>query len=358
MAKSNGLELQRVLLVAAAIALWVAIGMLLWAIINVFFMLFLGVLLAIVLRFAAGLVQRYTAIPHPWSLGVVLLVGLGLLAISMVLLVPAVVTQFEQLLEQIGGASNQLQDFLTQGPWSDHIPADILEELSEPARNPNVQRTINQLTAAFSEGFSILANVLFIVFTGLFLAIDPQRYRASLVRLVPPRGRHRANQVLHQVLHGLKLWLVGRVLSMVLIALVITVGLQLMGVPFALALGVLTGLFEFIPVVGPLLSAVPGILMAFTVGPMKALYVAAFFLVVQQLEGNVMTPIVQMKTASLPPVLTLTAVVAMGILFGPLGVLVATPLALVGMILVQELYIHDLLERQTKEIPAKDGIPR
>jgi predicted PurR-regulated permease PerM len=202
------------------------------------------------------------------------------------------------------------------------------------------------LTGAFAEGFGLLANLLFILFTALFLAVDPQRYRSSLVQLVPPQGRPRARQVIDQVIDGLKMWLLGRVVSMVLIAIVITIGLHLLGVPLALALGVLTGLFEFIPVVGPLLSAVPAILMGFTVGPMMALYVAVFYLIVQQLEGNVLTPIVQMKTASLPPVLTLTAVVAMGLLFGPLGVLVATPLALVIMILVQELYIHDVLERQ------------
>ncbi|TVQ09725.1 MAG: AI-2E family transporter [Leptolyngbya sp. DLM2.Bin27] len=346
MAKNSGSELQRIVLIVAAIALLGLLVLLLWAIIDVLFMLFLGVLLAIVLRFGAGLVQRYTPMRHPWSLGVVLMVLLSLLALSMVLLVPAVATQFNQLLEQIDGANEQLRAFLTEGPWSDRISPDVLDDLTRPGRTPTIQSTINQLTATFTEGFGILANLLFIVFTSLFIAVDASSYRAGLIRLVPPRGRRRANQVIRQLIDGLKAWLVGRVVSMVVIAVVITIGLHLLGVPLALALGVLTGLFEFIPVVGPLLSAVPAILMGFTVGPMKALYVAVFYLVVQQLEGNVLTPIVQMKTAHLPPVLTLTAVVAMGILFGPLGVLVATPLALVGMILVQELYIHDVLERQ------------
>ncbi|WP_204151098.1 AI-2E family transporter [Leptolyngbya sp. CCY15150] len=329
-----------------ALALLGVLGLLLWVLIDVLLMLFLGVLLAITLRFAAGQVQRLTPIPHPWSLGVVLAIALVLLGLSLVLLVPAVIGQFGDLVEQVETALVSLQDFITSGPWSDHMPPEVIDDLNDTSNLPSIQNTLNRLTGAFAEGFGILANLFFIFFTALFLSVDAHLYRSSLVQLVPLQGRPRARQVIDQVINGLKMWLLGRLVSMVLVALVIGVGLHLLGVPLALALGVLTGLFEFIPVVGALLSAVPAILMGFTVGPMMALYVAVFYLIVQQVEGNVLTPIVQMKTADLPPVLTLTAVVAMGLLFGPLGVLVATPLALVGMILVQELYIHDILERQ------------
>lgn len=346
MAKNSGADFQRIVLITIALALLGVLGLLLWALVDVLFMLFLGVLLAIALRFAAGQVQRFTPIPHPWSLGVVMAIALGVMALSLVLLVPTVIGQFGDLVEQVETAIVLLQDFFTSGPWSEHMPPDVIDDLNDTSNLPSIENTLNRLTGAFGRGFGILANLLFILFIALFLAIDAPRYRSSLVQLVPLQGRPRARQVIDQVIDGLKMWLLGRLVSMVLIALVIGVGLQLLGVPLPLALGVLTGLFEFIPVVGALLSAVPAILMGFTVGPMMALYVAVFYLIVQQLEGNILTPIVQMKTADLPPVLTLTAVVAMGLLFGPLGVLVATPLALVAMILVQELYIHDVLEHQ------------
>lgn len=346
MAKKSGTDLQRIVLVTIALALLGVLGLLLWTLIDVLFMLFLWVLLAIVLRFAAGLVQRFTPIPHPWSLGVVLAIGLGIVGLSLVLLVPAVIGQFGDLVEQVETAVVLLQDFLTSGTWSEHLPPDVVDDLNDTSNLPSIQNTLNRLTAAFGQGFGILANLFFILFTTLFLAVDAQRYRSSLVQMVPLQGRPRARDVIDQVINGLKMWLVGRVVSMVLVAIVIGVGLRLLGVPLSLSLGVLTGLFEFIPVVGALLSAVPAILMGFTVGPMMALYVAVFYLIVQQVEGNILTPIVQMKAADLPPVLTLTAVVAMGLMFGPLGVLVATPLALVIMLLVQELYIHDVLERQ------------
>ncbi len=347
MAKYRGVDLQPVLLTVGLLALLGGGSLLLWVLADVLFMLFLGVLLAMVLRFAAGQVQRYTPIPHPWSLGVVIVIALAVIAISAVQFVPALVAQVDELVEQVQTASDQLQTFLTDGPLDEHLPDELLDEIDQPTGLPGIERIFDGLAATFTEGFGVLANLLFIGFTALFLAVDPDRYRHGLVQLVPPAGRQRAETVISEVISGLKSWLVGRLLSMVVIAIIISVGLQLMGIPLALALGVITGLLEFIPVVGPLLSAVPAILMGFSVGPMQALYVAIFYLVVQQLEGNVITPIVQLKTASLPPVLTLTAVLAMGLVFGPLGVLVATPLAVVGMILVQELYIRDVLEKDT-----------
>lgn len=347
MANKSDINIPAILVTAAILALLGVLGFLLWAIVNVLFMVFLGILLAIVMRFAASQVQRYTPIPHPWSLGVVLVVAIVVISISMVQFVPALVTQMEQLVDQVQVASDQLREFLTEGPLEDQLPEDFLEDLERQRGLPEVDRLLDNLATTFTEGFGILANLLFIIFTALFVAIDPRRYRQGLVRLVPPQGRHRANEVIDHIVSGLKSWLVGRLLSMVLLAVVVSVGLQLMGIPLALALGVLTGLLEFIPVVGPVLSSVPAILMGFTVSPLRALYVAIFYLVVQQLEGNVITPIVQLQTASLPPVLTLTAVLAMGVLFGPLGVLVATPIAVVLLILVQELYIHDVLERRS-----------
>ena len=110
--------------------------------------------------------------------------------------------------------------------------------------------------------------------------------------------------------------------------------------PLALALGVIAGLFEFVPFFGPIAAGLLAVLVAFAQGPSEALYVALLFVGLQQLEGSVLVPLVQRWTVSLPPVLGLLAVVLFGTLFGPLGVLVGTPLMVVGMVLVQTLYLH------------------
>ncbi|MBE9189082.1 AI-2E family transporter [Gloeocapsopsis crepidinum LEGE 06123] len=129
----------------------------------------------------------------------------------------------------------------------------------------------------------------------------------------------RVREVIAGVVHVLRAWLLGRVISMIAIEVVIGIGLTLLDISLALVLGVITGLLEFIPVVEPILSAVSAIVVAISQGFMPAVYVAIFYLVVQQLEGNVVTPIVQQKTVSLPPAITLVAVLAMGAVFGVLG---------------------------------------
>ncbi len=335
-------DIQQTLVSVGAIGLLIGLVILLWALADVLMMVFLGVLLALGLRALAEPVERYTPLSAMAALAAVVVALLLLIGLGGALLVPAVASQTGELVEQVQSAAEQLQSVLTQTPLGDVVPDDVLEE--NGGGIPGVENIVSGLTETFAEGFGVLANVLFIVFIGLFVAVDPQRYRQGLIRLVPPRGRRRAQDIVQQVVLGLRSWLAGRIVSMAAIAVIISIGLGLLGVPLALALGVLTGLLEFIPVVGPLLSAVPAVLMGFTVDPMRALYVALFYLAVQQLEGNVLTPIVQLKTASLPPVLTLTAVLAMGLLVGPLGVLVATPLAVVMIILVQELYVKDFLE--------------
>jgi predicted PurR-regulated permease PerM len=126
------------------------------------------------------------------------------------------------------------------------------------------------------------------------------------------------------------------------------VGLSLLGMPFALTLAFLAFLLEFIPIVGPFLSSVPGILIAFTQGWTQVVAVTLFYLVVQQLEGNLITPLIQHRIVHLPPALTLISVLIMGTFFGFVGLLVATPLLAVVMVLVKMLYLNDTLGQKVE----------
>jgi predicted PurR-regulated permease PerM len=133
----------------------------------------------------------------------------------------------------------------------------------------------------------------------------------------------------------------------------VTLGLFAIGMPSALALGFLAGLSEFVPIVGPILSAIPALLLAFSEGGNMVFWVAGLYLLIQQLEGNVIMPLVQRKTVDLPPVVALFALVALGILFGPLGVLLGTPLTVVLYVAVNQLYVRDTLGEDA-EIPGED----
>lgn len=141
---------------------------------------------------------------------------------------------------------------------------------------------------------------------------------------------------------ALRLWLVGKIVMMVVVGVLTTTGLYLIGVPSALALGFMAGMLEFVPFVGPILSFVPAAAVALASGEVSFWWVFGLYLLIQQLENNLLVPLIQQRTVQLPPVLGLFAIVAMGLLFGPLGVVMGVPLTIVLMALVKQLYIRNL----------------
>jgi predicted PurR-regulated permease PerM len=190
---------------------------------------------------------------------------------------------------------------------------------------------------------STVFTTVMVVAGAIYLAFHPETYRGGLLRLAPRPHRARAAEVLEACRRALTQWLVGQTVSMCFIALTTSIGLWIAGVPSPLALGVLAGLGHAVPVIGPWATALPGLLVAAAQGP-QTLWVATLtYLLTSQLESNVLMPLVLRQMSSVPMAVTLFAVVAMGALFGPLGVLLATPLAVLAYVLVREVYLADLL---------------
>ncbi|MBE9170217.1 AI-2E family transporter [Pleurocapsales cyanobacterium LEGE 06147] len=333
--------LKRLLLTVGVVGLFAVLIILIWAIADMLLLLFAGVLLGVVLRTLAKPIARRTPLGDKSSLLIVVLLLLIILAIGGWLFVPEIVNQTEQLVDGVTAAVNRLEQIFSQYGWGERLLEDIFGE--DFGQLPIPDDMLTGITGTFTVTFRSLSHILFIVFVGFFVAIDPELYRSGIVSLIPPGGRKRGREVINKVVEGLRAWLLGRVISMIAVGVVAGIGLSILGIPFAFLLGLITGILEFVPIVGPILSAVLPILIAFTIGPMQAVYVAVFYLILQQLEGNILTPIVQQQVVSLPPVLTLTAVLVMGFLFGPIGIIIATPLAVVLFILVRMLYLHDIL---------------
>jgi predicted PurR-regulated permease PerM len=149
-------------------------------------------------------------------------------------------------------------------------------------------------------------------------------------------------------------WLKAQLVSMILVGSLVGLGLWVIGVPAPLALGLFAGLAQFVPIVGPIASAVPALIIAATGGSQAFLLTLALFVAVSQLEANLITPLVQRNVASLPVVLGIFAVVGLGTLFGPLGVVFATPLSLVLYTIVTMLYRHDILHDPAAKAPGAD----
>ena len=174
--------------------------------------------------------------------------------------------------------------------------------------------------------FGLIANLVVILFVGLYLALDPQRYIHGLLLLVPSNQRGQAKDLLYSIAATLRRWTLGRMLLMLANAILTSTGLWLLDVPFALTLGLIAGLLNFVPNLGPIIASVPAILVGLLESPTQAIYVAILYLAVQAVDGYIFTPLVQQQTVNVPPAMTIAAQLLMGVLLGAWGLLLATPL--------------------------------
>jgi predicted PurR-regulated permease PerM len=253
-------------------------------------------------------------------------------------------------LPDIGGGNSPAADPQTaaesqqQAPAEDQ-PGNLLSEI-----DPSLFGRIGGILMTIFGG---IAHTLLIVAGGIYLAAQPDLYRKGLLKLFPQESRARIAQGLDDSGRSLKLWLLGTLISMVLVGSLTAFGLWLLGVPSWLALGLLAGLFEFIPIIGPIAAGIPGVLLALTLGMETALWVLGLYILIQQLEGNVIQPIVQRYAVDLPPAMLLFTLVAAGVLFGLPGIIFAAPLTVVVYVLVKRLYVQGALGTPT-EMPSAD----
>jgi predicted PurR-regulated permease PerM len=325
--------------VAAATIVAVMLVLLLWYIVEVFLLVFAGILLAIFLRGLSDQLSQYTPLNATWALAVVVLILLAILGVGVWLLAPDLAAQLSELAETLPRSIQHLEQRIRQygiGQWFLAHATPVSALLPEGSM-------LGRITRVFSTTLGVLASLIVILVIGFYMTVAPQVYTEGVVRLVPIARHGRAHEVLQALGQTLRWWLLGRWISMMLVGLLTAVGLWLLGVPLALTFGLLAALLTFIPYLGPLISAIPPTLLVLMQSPMQALYVILLYLGIQSVESYLLTPLVQQRTLSLPPALTITAQIFLGLLLGTLGVILATPLIAVTLVLVQMLYIEDVL---------------
>jgi predicted PurR-regulated permease PerM len=327
----------------------VALTLLARAMIDVLLLVFAAVLLAILLRTPADWLAARTPLGVKAALAVVVVALLAAIGFGGWWLVPAVAAQSGELGTAIPAIVGDLQERLretTFGAW-------VLDESGAPEELIDQQGLLRNVGGLFSTTLGVLAGLVVWLFLGLYMAIDPRLYRDGLLRLVVPSRRARAKQVLGKVGHTLQWWLFSKLVAMVVIGILTTLGLWLLDVPLALALGVIAALLSFIPNLGPTLALVPAVLVVLAEGPAAVAKVVALYLAVQAIESYGLTPFIEQRTISLPPALTMGSQVALGLLVGSLGVFLAAPLVATGIVLTRTLYVEDVLGDRDGEEQAR-----
>jgi predicted PurR-regulated permease PerM len=200
-----------------------------------------------------------------------------------------------------------------------------------------------------------IAGVLLIIFLAIYIAADPDTYHAGLMHLFPKQSRRRAGEILSAMATVLRKWLVTQLIAMTVIGAVTTVVLLILNVQAALALGVIAGLLEFIPTVGPILSAIPAVAMGFVDSPQKALYIAVAYMGIQFLENHILIPMLMKGGVDIPPALTILAQALATLVFGFLGLMVAVPLMAATMVAVKMLYVEGVVGDDLHVLDAANG---
>jgi predicted PurR-regulated permease PerM len=291
------------------------------------------------------------------------------------MMAPTIRTQMSELRTRLPQAVDRIEDWIREredGMLGMFLPSagppppaegDTLDRPAEQATEEAVslrQRVgfgLDQATGYLfpflSSTIAVIGGIVLITFLAIYIGADPDTYHAGLMHLFPHRARRRAGEVLTAMATVLRRWLVTQLIAMVVIGVITTIVLLLLDVEAAFALGLIAGLLEFIPTLGPILSAVPAIAMGFIDSPEKALWVALAYVGIQFLENNLLIPHL-MREVDLPPALTIMSQALMAIIFGFLGLMVAVPLVAGLLVPIKMLYVEDVVGDEVRVLGYDD----
>ncbi|WP_204141676.1 AI-2E family transporter [Halomicronema sp. CCY15110] len=336
----------------------------LWQFRGILLLVFAAIVLAIALNsLVRRFMQRYNL---PRSRAVLMSMGIVLICLALfsVLVVPLFANQFEQLLALVPQGFNRLDGWVTglsETP-PDWVP-EFFTEFELPRLNNLIQQFLSfsgQFFGNFVSFFSgsvvtILQVLLLFVLTMMFLS-DPTAYRNLLLRLFPSHYRRRADEILSKCEWSLLSWLGGVSVNSVFVATLSFVGLVVLRVPYPFPNAMLAGLFNFIPNIGPALSAIFPIIVALSQSFGSAIAVLILYVVIQNLESYWFSPMMMRKQVSLLPAATLVVQIFFANFLGPVGLILALPLAVVCKTWIEEAWIIDILDISRADSPENATI--
>lgn len=333
---------QKVLITVGIVLLTLFVLVMLYAALDVLLLIFSAILISIFLRGLAIPISHRLKISEGWAVLAVSVVLVLVLAGAIASLAPSVAEQVQLLRVKLPESARQVSEYVSRFGWGQAL-INQLPSASVIIDKIGTTSVVTGVGGVFSSTIGAIGNFFVVILLAVYIASEPRLYTNGLVRLFKKSRRQRAREVLDAIGDTLSWWLIGKIGSMIFIGILTWIGLSIIGVPLALTLGLIAGLLSFIPNFGPIISALPALLLAFIDSPISALYVLGLFVGVQLIESNVVTPIIERETVELPPALTIVFQLVFGITLGSLGLILATPLLAMIMVGVQKIYIEDIL---------------
>lgn len=302
-----------------------------------FLLVFAAIVLGAVFDAITRRICLWTGISRSFGLTLAIFTFLGVFVGAFTLFGTQLAGEFDTIRQTVPAAIEGLEGFLER-----YGMGAGLRDLTQMGSD-DISRLFTQAGGFALAAGNGIADFVLVLVGAIFMAGNPDVYRRGFLLLVPGKAEAVAAQALDDSGAGLRGWMLGQAISSLVVAALTWIGLLLLGVPAAGGLGVIAGLLDVIPMVGPIIAGVPAVLLAFTVSPLTALWTLLLFLAIQQLQGNFLQPMIQKHAVDIPPALLLFAVLAFGLLFGFLGVLLAAPLTIVSFILVRRVYVEAIL---------------
>ena len=325
----------------------VALAFLAWQLRTVIVLLFGAVVVATIIRAIADPCTNRLRMPEPAAVLIAVLVIVALVGGVAWLLGNQIAAQTETLADTLPTALATVDGWLATVGLAHPIQS-WLAELHQHGG-----ALVSRFSSWLSNASAGLANLLIVFFGGIFLAAEPRFYKTGVIKLVPPHRRPLVADAMRDSENALRLWLRGQLAAMVVIGVLTGTGLWMLGIQSWLVLGILAGFVEFIPFAGPILSAIPAVLIALVQSPELALWTALMYVFVQHFEAYLVQPLIQQYAVEVPAVVLLFALLAFALLFGIIGVVFAAPLTVVTYVLVKRLYVREALDTPTP-IPGED----
>lgn len=325
---------------ATLIILLAVVALIAWFAPDVVLIVFAGCLLAVALRAPGVPLARRLGIAEHWGVmivALVALVALGLLVWFGFATLADQAREFSRAVPRVLERAGTLLEGLPGGDW--------LKGQAQPeAVQPSARAAANFALAGVSGTLGALGNALLVLLLGLYIGSNPTLYRRGALALLSPGLRPRGEATLNAMAHSLRGWLLGQMFGMAFTGVFTFLGLWALGVPLAALLAILTAIFGFMPYIGPVIGAVPAVLIAASHDTSLVPWVIALFFASQNIEGNFLTPMVQKQSSDVPPALLLGAQALFGTGLGFLGILLAAPIAAAGMAALRVSYVEGWVE--------------